>query len=291
MRNNETTGTPQDHRLRIFLCYCSTDGTAAQDLYRRLKLDGFAPWLDKEELLPGQDWHTEIPKIVRASHATIVCLSKDFNQAGYRQKEVRLALEVAEQQPHGTISIIPVRLDDVEIPMQLSQWHWANLFEENGYQRLITALTVRANELGLTAGTSMPDVSKIAKMANPAAIKTGSAEIREGEPRNVVASIFKQQAQLLVWLYVAALATILILIGVLYFKPNTRQSENVRQKEPPPQVKVEQPTTTGDGSPIFSHSPINAPTTINIDASDGKAGSDDKPAGGTTPARKAKVKK
>jgi hypothetical protein len=258
-------------------------------LYRRLKLDGFAPWLDKEELLPGQDWHTEIPKIVRASHATIVCLSKDFNQAGYRQKEVRLALEVAEQQPHGTISIIPVRLDDVEIPMQLSQWHWANLFEENGYQRLITALTVRATELGLAAGKSRQNVFKTVKMANRAATKNGSAEIREGEPPKPVASISKQKSQLT--LYVAALATILLLIGVLYFKLSIRQRENVKQKEPPPQVKVEQPATTGNGSPIFSHSAINAPTTINIDASHGHAGSDDKAGGETNSVHKAKVKK
>ena len=64
-------------------------------------------WLDKEKLLPGADWELEIRKAVRESDVVVVCLSKQFNQAGFWQKEMRLALDTAMKKPEGEIFIIP----------------------------------------------------------------------------------------------------------------------------------------------------------------------------------------
>src|SRR5262249_38027127 len=47
--------------------------------------------------------------------------------------------------------LIPVRLEDCEIPDRLKPWHVASLFEERGYERLLRALRARANALGLTS--------------------------------------------------------------------------------------------------------------------------------------------
>ena len=35
--------------LRVFLCHASEDKQAAEELYNRLRADGFLPWLDKED--------------------------------------------------------------------------------------------------------------------------------------------------------------------------------------------------------------------------------------------------
>jgi hypothetical protein len=140
-----------ERRLRVFLCHSSGDKPAVRDLYRRLKADGFAPWLDEEELLPGQDWQQEIPAAVRACDVVIICLSqKSVSKEGYLQREIRDALYVAEEKPEGTIFVIPVKLEEVEVPQRLSQWQWANLFQEGGYQRLVRALQVRAKAIGAT---------------------------------------------------------------------------------------------------------------------------------------------
>jgi hypothetical protein len=61
--------------LIIFLCHASEDKIEVQRLYQRLHADGFVPWLDTENLLPGQDWDYEIKKAVRAADAVVVCLS------------------------------------------------------------------------------------------------------------------------------------------------------------------------------------------------------------------------
>jgi len=143
-----TRGVNPSAQLRVFLCHSIEDKPAVRDLYGRLQADGFAPWLDEEDLLPGQDWKEEIPKAVRRSAVVIVCLSNNsITKEGYIQREIRFALDVEEEKPPGTIFIIPVRLDAVEIPERLGKWQCANLFEAGGYERLARALHRRALKL------------------------------------------------------------------------------------------------------------------------------------------------
>ncbi len=134
--------------LKVFLCHAHGDRDRVRELYLRLKKDGMDAWLDKEKLLPGQDWELEIKKAVREADVVVVCLSKQFNQAGFRQKEVRLALDTAMEQPEGEIFIIPARLEECDNLESLRKWHWVDLFEEDGYERLMRALRARADKIG-----------------------------------------------------------------------------------------------------------------------------------------------
>ena len=108
---------------KVFLCYARSDIVAVRALYGRLTKDGVDAWMDKEKLLPGQDWELEIRKAVRESDIVAVCLSKQFNQAGFRQKEVRLALDAAMEQPEGEIFIIPIRMEECDTLESLKKWH------------------------------------------------------------------------------------------------------------------------------------------------------------------------
>ena len=127
--------------LRIFLCHSSGDKPEVRNLYQRLSSDGFDPWLDEEDLLPGQKWKVEIPKAVKTSDVVIVCLShKAINKSGYVQKEIKFALDKAEEQPEDTIFLIPLKLEECDVPERLQRWHWVNLFEEKGYGRLMSSL-------------------------------------------------------------------------------------------------------------------------------------------------------
>ena len=138
--------------LKVFLCHAATDKPKVETLYRRLAKAGFEPWLDKKKLLPGQDWDLEIRAAVRASDVVIVCLTRNsVNKEGYVQKEIRLALDVADEKPEGTIYLIPARFEDYpdEGPERLSRWQWVNIYEKNGYRRLLSALELRAKSLGI----------------------------------------------------------------------------------------------------------------------------------------------
>lgn len=139
---------PMSRPLRVFLCHSSRDKAVVRKLYNRLRADGFEPWLDEENLLPGQDWRQGISKAVRNSDAVIICPSKDsVSKSGFLQKEIKFALDVAEEQPEDTIYIIPVKLEECEIPSRLRQWQWVNLYEKQGYNRLLKSLQLCADTL------------------------------------------------------------------------------------------------------------------------------------------------
>ncbi|MBC8029609.1 MAG: toll/interleukin-1 receptor domain-containing protein [Pyrinomonadaceae bacterium] len=142
--------------LKVFLCHSSDDKDAIRGLYHRLSGDGYSPWLDEENLLPGQEWEDEIPRAVRQSDIVIVCLSpRSISKTGYVQKEIKFALDVADQQPQGTIFIIPLKLEPCDVPGRLVRWHWVNLFEEKGYEKLKRALLHRATTGNLAAEASV----------------------------------------------------------------------------------------------------------------------------------------
>jgi hypothetical protein len=138
-------------RLRVFLCHASEDKPRVRELRQDLLRDGFQPWLDTEDLLPGQNWDHQIRKAVRESHVVIVCLSEHATQkSGYVQKEIVQALDVAEEKPEGTIFIIPALLEECAVPDRIRKWQWVHLASDGGYEKLILALRAREREVGLS---------------------------------------------------------------------------------------------------------------------------------------------
>jgi hypothetical protein len=136
--DNETSSGPSP---RVFLCHSSGDKTEVRNLYQKLRRHGVNPWLDEEDLLPGQVWELEITKAVRSSAIIIVCLSRNsVSKTGYVQKEIKYALDIADEQPEGKIFLIPVRIDDCAVPDRLKRWQWVDLFEPSGFDRLVKAL-------------------------------------------------------------------------------------------------------------------------------------------------------
>jgi hypothetical protein len=136
--------------LRVFLCHSSSDKPVIEKFYDILVNDGIDAWLDKKNLFPGQDWQVEIPKAVRNSDVVIVFLSSlSVNKEGFVQKEIKIALDTADEKLEGTIFIIPAKLEICEVPERLAKFQWVDLFEEDGYERLFKALQLRAHNLGI----------------------------------------------------------------------------------------------------------------------------------------------
>ena len=125
----------------VFLCHASEDKPIVRDLYLRLQKDGVSPWLDEENLLAGANWEREIANAVRTSDAVLVCLSNySITKAGFVQKEIKFALDRVDEQPEGKIYLIPVRLEPCVVAERLSRWHWVDLFQEGGYEKLLRGI-------------------------------------------------------------------------------------------------------------------------------------------------------
>ena len=86
------------------------------------------------------------PQAIRAGRLFLACLSsRSVGKIGYVQNEFRLALSAFGERPPGSIYLIPVRLDDCEVPdlqipdlgLSLQDIHWVDLWEEGGFDRLV----------------------------------------------------------------------------------------------------------------------------------------------------------
>jgi hypothetical protein len=139
--------------LKVFLCHSSGDKELARELYRKLHIESWMrPWLDEEKLLPGQNWDLEIKEAVAKSDVVIVILSNNsVNKEGYVQKELHIALDIAQEKPEGTIFIIPLRIEDCMAPSRLRTLQRLDYFpfeqREKEYHRLLQSLRTRYETL------------------------------------------------------------------------------------------------------------------------------------------------
>jgi len=118
-------------------------------MYRYLKQRGIQPWLDAEDLLPGQNWEVEIPNAIDEADVILVCLSKNsVNKEGYIQKEITFALDKALEKPEGTIFVIPVKLEECDVPKRLNLYQWVDYFRTDERKRLLKGLDLRSTNLG-----------------------------------------------------------------------------------------------------------------------------------------------
>ena len=134
---------------RIFLCHASEDKPQVREIYQRLKALGFEPWLDEEQILPGQDWDYEIEMALEQSDFVLVFLSeRSVGKIGYVQREFRWAMYRSEEMPEGYIHTIPVKLDDCAVPRRFSRHQWANLHENGAFDRIVRALHYGLDQRG-----------------------------------------------------------------------------------------------------------------------------------------------
>ena len=131
----------QKFAKRIFLCYAKEDFEKVLIIYEKLKSEGYKPWMDKKDLLPGQNWELEIQKAIESADFFIACMSKtSVTKRGFVQKEIRFALDILGEIPVGEIYFIPVRLEPCEVPSTIKALHWLDLVTNEDYGRLFQSL-------------------------------------------------------------------------------------------------------------------------------------------------------
>ncbi len=126
---------------QIFLSYVRGDAEKVENLYQKLSDAGFKPWMDTKDILPGERWKPCIQKAIRRSDFFLACVSTNsVNRRGSLQRGIKDALDIWQEMLENDIYLIPVRLEDCEVPESLRDFQWVNLFEEDGWTRLVKAI-------------------------------------------------------------------------------------------------------------------------------------------------------
>ncbi len=144
-RNQEGIYEFEAHaRPRLFLAYAEEDLPLARRLYGDFVRRGLDPWLDKEKLLPGQNWPRAIERAIELSDFFVACFSRRAaGRRGYFHSELRYALDCAARLPFDQVFFIPVRLDACEVPLAIRKSiHYVDLFPawEKGVNRVVSAV-------------------------------------------------------------------------------------------------------------------------------------------------------
>lgn len=122
----------------VFISYVRENSHEVDSLQRVLELTGIKVWRDKAKLWPGDYWRGAIRKaITQDALVFIACFSRESatRRKSYQNEELKLAVDEIRLRRVGEPWLIPVRLNDCEIPdvdigggNTLRSIHWVDLF-------------------------------------------------------------------------------------------------------------------------------------------------------------------
>jgi len=103
----------------VFISYVRENKRAVDRLQNALEAKGIRVWRDTADLWPGEDWRQKIKTaIVNDALVFIACFSRQSNarEVSYQNEELTLAIDQLRLRRPDKPWLIPVRLDNCEVP-------------------------------------------------------------------------------------------------------------------------------------------------------------------------------
>lgn len=133
-----------ESRPQVFIAYVEEDLALARRLRDDLANAGFAPWLDKDQLLAGQNWPRAIERAIDVSDAFVACFSpRSLVKRGQFQCELQYALDCTRRRPLESIFFVPVRFEVCAVPRRIAeQVQYVDLFPDwkRGVRQVVRAV-------------------------------------------------------------------------------------------------------------------------------------------------------
>lgn len=118
--------------MRIFLSYAREDEQIVARVYDYLTSIGQRPWMDRRSLIGGVAWKEEIELEIKRCDMFFIFLSpRSVQKRGILQIEIRTALDKAREFLPDSIFIVPIVIEECEIPDQLAKYQWIDLVAED----------------------------------------------------------------------------------------------------------------------------------------------------------------
>lgn len=138
-----------DQPFQIFISYARPDREKAEEIYKRLEKEGFDPWLDSRKIKGGQNWDFEIKRSLdRSSIVVIIWSENSRDRRGYVQREIKIALDKLQEKLIDDIFIIPILMNNIDIPDQLKDIHFLMGDSPTFYKELIESISHQIQRMG-----------------------------------------------------------------------------------------------------------------------------------------------
>ena len=125
----------------IFISHGTDDLQTARAIYRRLKGEGLQPWMAAIDLLPGQNSERVKAQQLRKARFIIVLFSHQAVQhRGPVQREYKMVLEVMDEVPEDQIAMIPVKIDNCDLPIGFQDFHAVDLGSPGGFEKITAVI-------------------------------------------------------------------------------------------------------------------------------------------------------
>jgi hypothetical protein len=139
-----------ESRPLVFIAYVQEDLALARCLRSDLIAAGCAPWLDRDQLLAGQNWPRAIERAIDISDVFVACFSaRSLAKNGQFQSELRYALDCARRRPLESVFVVPVRFEECPVPRRIADHvQYVDLFPDwkRGVRRVVRAIRRAAGE-------------------------------------------------------------------------------------------------------------------------------------------------
>ena len=236
-----------EKKRHTFISYSRTNKEFALKLARELKAAGFPVWLDQLDIPTGTRWDDEIEKALRECRIFMVILTPASIASDNAKDEIGYAID------HGK-RILPVLLEDCEIPLRLRRFQYVDFTRMNYTEGVRSAKELLAR---LIEEESAPTVTKIPaskeRLTQPA--KSRSARSTSSHQKAAPADTAKAIKKPLLTKPIAIFAGIAVLaivafIGAASFLlgmfPFNRQSPTSTPTQEIKLTNTTEPTTIAD---------------------------------------------
>jgi TIR domain len=124
-------------KLKVFISYSRKDSTAfADELMAGLEVAGFAPFLDRRNIVAGENWEKRLGGLIEQSDTVVFVVSPEALKSERCEWEVNRTLEVSKRLLPVIFKPVPIN----EIPESLSNLQFVSFDSGRGVTRPLAEL-------------------------------------------------------------------------------------------------------------------------------------------------------
>ncbi|KKS91834.1 MAG: TIR protein [Candidatus Collierbacteria bacterium GW2011_GWB1_44_6] len=125
--------------LRVAFVVAEFDRDVSDQLIWLFRENGIKCWTERD-ILPGSNHFGAIRRAYKEADFILVFLSKaSVARSGEYQKYINLAIDASDEMPEGGIKLIPICLEQCEVPFSLQKFYSVAATQPDALLRLVLA--------------------------------------------------------------------------------------------------------------------------------------------------------